>query len=139
MLLGSLIPCLGSITFFVILFGFIVLMRYLSYRETLALAEKGLVRPPKNGSSKDTLRWGIVITGLGMALCLGMWPIGLGRGFTGSTQFPLGLGPWMLIGIVPTFFGLSLILIYLLTREGKPKDHTAEPPAHQDNLPPGDL
>jgi hypothetical protein len=29
--------------------------------------------------------------------------------------YPLGLGPWMVIGFVPTFFGLALILIYALT------------------------
>ena len=63
------IPC-ASLGFFVLLFGFIALMRYLNYRETLALAEKGLVRGGRlrgnGGNGKDTLRWGIVITAVGM-------------------------------------------------------------------------
>ena len=41
--MSDLIPCFGILGFFTLLFGFIAYMRYLSYRETLALAEKGLV------------------------------------------------------------------------------------------------
>jgi hypothetical protein len=120
------IPC-ASIFFFVILFGFILALRYLSYRETLALAEKGLVRPDRaRGDNKGALRWGILIPALGAALCLGLWPLGFA--FGGSRGgFPLGFGPWMLLGLVPTFFGLALILIYVLTREAK-KPEEKEPP-----------
>ena len=109
-------PCLAFVGFFGLLFGFIALMRYLSYREMLTLAEKGLVRPDRmrGGNGKDTLRWGIAIAAIGMALCVGLYPIG----FIGSgSRFPLGFGPWMLAGLLPMFFGLALILIYVLTRE----------------------
>ena len=110
------IPC-ASLGFFIILFGFIALIRYLGYRETLALAEKGLVRPDRTrGNGKDTLRWGIAITSVGMALCVGLLPIG----FLTNSRFPFG--PWMLGGLIPTFFGLGLVLIYVLTREEKPKE-----------------
>ena len=117
---SDLIPCIGGLGFFFLLFAFIGLMRYLGYRETMALAEKGLVRPDRaRNGGKDTLRWGIAITAIGMALCVGLYPIG----FLGSaSRFPLGLGPWMLAGLIPTFFGLALVLIYVLTREEKPKD-----------------
>ncbi len=125
-----IIPC-ASLGFFVILFGFVALMRYLSYRETLALAEKGLVRADRSrGNGKDTLRWGIVITAVGLALCLGLYPLG----FLGGTRFPLGLGPWMLVGLLPTFFGLGLVLIYALTRERK--DERPAPPAEVPPTPP---
>jgi hypothetical protein len=120
---------LASLLFFLLLFGFLALMRYMSYRETLDLAEKGLVRGDlrRGGNGKDTLRWGIVITAVGLALCLGLWPLG----FLGRTQFPLGFGPWMLAGLLPTFFGLGLVLIYVVTREkederGERKDDPAE-------------
>ncbi len=119
--MSDIFPCIGGLGFFFLLFAFIGLMRYLGYRETMALAEKGLVRPDKarGGNGKDTLRWGIAITAIGMALCVGLYPIGfLGNG----TRFPLGLGPWMLAGLIPTFFGLALVMIYVLTREEKPKD-----------------
>ncbi|MFZ6030374.1 MAG: DUF6249 domain-containing protein [Chloroflexota bacterium] len=133
MFLDQIIPCLAIPAFFVPLFLLIVILRYLSYRETLALAEKGLVRPQRQSDGKDSLRWGIVITAVGAALTLGLWPLG----FLGSQRFPLGLGPWMLIGLIPTFFGLALILIYALTYDrNKPKalpneksDLPGDPPA----------
>jgi hypothetical protein len=110
--------CLGSISFFVVLFGFILLWRYISYRETLALAEKGLVKAERrNGSGKTTLVWGIILSAIGVALMVGMWPIGLG-GF--GAHYPLGFGPWMIIGLLPLFFGLALILIHVLTSDKKP-------------------
>jgi len=118
----------GSLGFFIILFGFIAFMRFLSYRETLALAEKGLVRGQvRGGDGRGSLRWGIVITALGLALCLGLYPIGLA--FVGDRGgFPLGFGPWMLAGLLPTFFGLALILIYVLTRETKKPEEKATKP-----------
>ncbi len=109
--MSDIIPCLAILAFLVPVFALIVIMRYINYRETLALAEKGLVRPQKQSDGKDTLRWGIAITAVGLALCAGLWPIG----FVVGDTYPLGLGPWMLIGFVPTFFGLALILIYVLT------------------------
>ena len=98
----------GVLGFPLILFGFIALMRYLSYRETIALAEKGLVQPAKaQGNGKNARRWGIVIASIGLALIVGLFPIG---------------GTVMLVGLLPTFFGLGLVLIYVLTRESE-KDH----------------
>ncbi len=127
----GLIMAVTILGFFLILFGFVALMRYLSYRETLALAERGLVRAERaGGNGADTLRWGIVITAVGLALCLGLYPLG----FLGGTRFPLGLGPWMLVGLLPTFFGLGLVLIYVLTRERK--DERPAPPAEVPPAPP---
>ncbi len=116
----DIVGIIAGLAFFLLLFLFIIFMRYLTYRETIALAEKGLVRPSSrgnNGSGKDTLRWGI-----------SLYPIGLLPGM----KFPLGLGPWMMVGFLPTFFGLGLVLIYVLTHE-KP-----EPPKSKsgDDLPP---
>ena len=120
---SELVLCLGSLSFFVILFGFIAFMRYLSYRETLALAEKGLVRPERTRrNGKDTLSWGIALAALGAALSIGVYP----AGFSNSNPYPLNFGPWMLIGLIPLFFGLGLILIYVLTREEKPKDENGK-------------
>jgi hypothetical protein len=121
----SLISCAGTIGFFVLLFGFITLMRYQRYRETIALAEKGLVRVDRTvGNGKDTLRWGIAITAVGLALLIGVYPIGFMVDDAGS--LPLRFGPWMLIGLIPIFFGLALILIYVLTRE-EPKAGSSQP------------
>lgn len=107
------------IGFFLLLFGFLALMRFVSYRETMGLAEKGLVRSDlrPNGRGKESLRWGIVITSVGLALCVGLYPLG----FVTGSRFLLGLGPWMLAGLLPTFFGLGLVLIYVVTREDQGK------------------
>lgn len=99
-------------TISLIVFGFFAYMRHLRYKETIALAEKGLLRPVKSSNGKGTLRWGIVITALGIALCLGLYPFGW---LTAPGEFPLNFGPWMVFGLVPTFFGLALVLIYYLT------------------------
>ena len=122
---GGYIALIGILGLFFLTFIFIVAMRYIGYRETMQLAEKGLVRPGRGagGNGKDTLRWGIVITAVGLALCLGLYPIGLLAGNT----FPLGIGPWMIAGFLPTFFGLGLILIYVVTRDKRDEQPPAAP------------
>ena len=102
----GLSPCAGVQGRLVIVFGFIALMRFLRYRETRALAEKGLVRVERaGGNGKDTLRWGIAPTAVGLALCVGVYPIGFWVDPAG--QLPLRFGPWMLAGLLPMFFGLG--------------------------------
>ncbi len=127
-----IMPFLCGILFFVFFFAFLAIMRYLQYRETLALAEKGLIKTT-NGKSesrdegKGAFRWGVVIASLGLALTLGLWPLGI------NTEYFLGLGPWMIGGFLPLFFGLGLILIYVVTREkeknGKEKGENNPPSA----------
>lgn len=120
--MSDIIPCVGSLGFIGLVFGFILLMRFMAYKETLALAEKGLVKPVRNGGNgKGALVWGIIITAIGLATTLGIWPLGLML----HIDVPFGFGPWMLAGLLPTFFGVALILIYILTREDKKE----EPPA----------
>jgi hypothetical protein len=110
--MNDILPCLGVTGSLAIIFGFFAFLRYMNYRETIALAEKGLSRP-ETKDGKGLLRWGILITALGVALSLGLYPIGFSAGET----YPLRLGPWMLGGFVPLFLGLSLILLYVLTRK----------------------
>lgn len=114
--MNDIIPCVGVLGLVFLIFAFIVIMRYINYQETMKLAEKGLVKPSRqNGGGKGTLIWGIIITAIGLALTLGLLSLG---SMIGSSTF----GPWMLAGLLPTFFGLGLILIYVLTRDdGKDK------------------
>ncbi len=110
--MDALIPCLGVVAILAIIFGFLAFLRYMNYKETIALAEKGLTRPEKkSGSSKGLLRWGIVVTALGFALSLGLYTIG----FDSANNYPLHLGPWMLGGFIPLFLGIGLILVHYLT------------------------
>ena len=107
---SDLVPCLSIVSVLVVIFGFLAFLRYMNYKETLALAEKGLAKP-ENKSPKGLLRWGIVLTSLGLALSLGLYFIGFGS----ANNYPLHLGPWMLGGFVPLFLGIGLILIHYLT------------------------
>ena len=117
------IPCAGGITFIFMILAFIFAMRYIGYIETLKLAEKGLVKPTNaNGGSKSALIWGIIIAAVGIALLIGLWPLGTVL----NTNIPFGFGPWMLAGLLPMFFGLALVLVYVLTREPEPKDEVGD-------------
>lgn len=131
-----LLSCVGFLGFFIIIFGFFAFWRYMQYREVVVLAEKGLVRPAPAASSGSTaLRWGIVITALGVALSLGFYPLGFVIDAPGGL-FPLHFGPWMLIGLVPLFFGLALILIYVVTRERKPEQEKEMMPTRESRTTP---
>ena len=110
--MNDIIPCLGVVGILVIIFGFLAFLRYMNYKETIALAEKGLTRPEKK-SGKGLLRWGIVVTAIGFALTLGLYTIG----FDSPNDYPLHLGPWMLGGFVPLFLGIGLILLNYLTEK----------------------
>lgn len=108
--MDTLIPCLGVIGILVIIFGFLAFIRYMNYKETIALAEKGLAKP-ETKSGKGFLRWGIVLCSVGLALSIGLYFIG----FNSPINYPLHLGPWMLGGLVPLFLGIGLILLSVLT------------------------
>ena len=108
--MSDLIPCFAITGSLAIIFGFLAFLRYMNYRETIALAEKGFSRPERKTSS-GLLRWGVIIAALGLALSLGLYPIGFEAGY----DSPLHLGPWMLGGFVPLFLGLGLILLHFLT------------------------
>jgi hypothetical protein len=116
----SSMGCFGVVTMLVF-FGFFAYLRYIRYKETISLAEKGLVHPSTGTNGRGTLRWGIAFTAMGLALCMGLYPIGWAIG----SNFPLQFGPWMLVGLIPAFFGLALVAIYYLTSDRpalEPKD-----------------
>lgn len=110
--MNDIIPCLGVVGSLTVIFGFLAFLRFMNYKETIALAEKGLSKP-ESKSNKNLLRWGIVITAIGFALTLGLYAIGFGS----AENYPLHLGPWMLGGFVPLFLGIGLILVHYLTEK----------------------
>lgn len=105
-----------------IFFGFILGMRYLKHKETMAMIEKGMV-PERGEDGKRTLRWGIGVTAVGLALTLGLYSLGF---MEPGGDFPMRFGPWMLGGLIPLFIGLGLILIYYLTREETEKSEVRD-------------
>ena len=109
---SDLVPCISIVSVLLVIFGFLAFLRYMSYRETLALAEKGLTKP-ESKSNKGMLRWGIIVTAIGFALTIGLYLVG----FDSAENYPLRLGPWMLGGLVPLFLGIGLILVHYLTEK----------------------
>ena len=109
---ADFVPCISIVSVLLVIFSFLAFLRYMNYRETISLAERGLSRP-ETKPGRGLLRWGIVITGIGLALSLGLYPLG----FAAGSAYPLRLGPWMLGGFVPLFLGLSLILSHFLTQK----------------------
>ena len=110
--MNDILPCLGIVGTLTIIFSFLAFLRYMKYKETIALAEKGLTAP-ETKPGKALLRWGIVITSLGLALTVGLYL----TGFASAEEYPLRLGPWMLGGFVPLFLGLGLTLLHYLTEK----------------------
>jgi hypothetical protein len=120
----ELAVCIVPSAFLVAIFGTIVLVRWFKHREILAMVEKGLLpaqyaqymNASRGRGGRGLLGWGIALVMLGLALMIGLWPIGFTRAGV-ENPYPLGFGPWMLAGLIPLFIGLALLIIYFLTRK----------------------
>ena len=109
------VPGIIAVFIFLIVFGFFAFVRYLRYKETIALAERGLLREQHRRKSRNTLRSGVITTAVGLALTCGLMPIGFMTAGGAASRLPLGFfGPWMVIGLLPTFFGLGLIALHAI-------------------------
>jgi len=45
---SDFVPCISAVSILLVIFGFLAFLRYMTYKETLALAEKGLTKPSLN-------------------------------------------------------------------------------------------
>jgi hypothetical protein len=126
---GIVVPCMGFLGFFVLIFGTIALFRWFRHREILKLAEKGLLPEQyakyisASGRSRGSLGWGIALVAVGLALMAGLWPIGFVYG-----GYPLGFGPWMLFGLIPLFIGLALLITHVLVRKEEAAEDSVNAP-----------
>jgi hypothetical protein len=115
--------CVIPSAFLVAIFGTIVVLRWFKHREIMAMVEKGVLpeqyarysRASDRPRGRGPMGWGIALTALGLALMIGLWPLGFVRAGMGG-PYPLSFGPWMLMGLIPLFIGLALLIIYYLTR-----------------------
>ena len=135
-----------AIALLVAIFGTIVLTRWFKHREILAMVEKGLlpeqgllpkqytryVRASRGRGGRGLLGWGVALAMLGLALMIGLWPIG----FAAAESYPLHFGPWMLVGLIPLFIGLALLITYFVTR--KEEAVAPEAPPEEEAEVPGD-
>ncbi len=100
--------------------GFVLLLRYMRMKETAMLLEREatpevILQQRVDRPSRAILFTGIIVSMIGLALGIALYPIG---SLAGSRSF-LGLGPWMLPGLLPLFIGIALILWHSLSQEGQ--------------------
>lgn len=102
-----------------IFFSFIVALRYLHHREKMALINKG-INPEgsrRQRRSRGMLRAGLITTMVGLALTIGLYPVGF---FLPATSaIPFHLGPWLLPGLIPLGVGIALIFSYYLEQNSQ--------------------
>jgi hypothetical protein len=117
--------CVIPIVLVAAIFGTVVLLRWFKHREILALAEKELLPAQyaqyvSASRGRGLLGWGIALVALGLALMIGLWPIGFVTrpgGHMEGPPYPLYFGPWMLGSLIPLFIGLALLITYFVTRK----------------------
>lgn len=110
--IGIVVIC-GANLFFGSILGFVGYLRYLKHKETIALAQAGIITAmpeQKPVANLRNVRSGIILMAIGMALCIGLYPIG----WIADMNLPLNLGPWMLVGLIPLFIGMAQVLINYL-------------------------
>lgn len=113
MLLPIILTALGVIL--------VITLRWFSYRERMALIAQGLTPEQKKGAEekhKLLLAVGLIVGLVGLALSIGLATI--------------GMGPWLLVGLIPLFTGLALILTSLVLRPEKAKEAENTPPAQRE-------
>jgi hypothetical protein len=136
----ELATCVFPIAFLVAIFGTIVMLRWFKHREIMTMVEKGLlpaqyaqyVKAPRG---RGLLGWGIALAMLGLALVIGLWPLGFTRAEV-ENPYPLHFGPWMLFGLIPLFIGLALLITYFVMRKGETP--VPEAPSAEEVKAPGD-
>ena len=114
--MNIVITIIGSVVVFAVVFGFAAYTRYLQHKETMVLAEKGLLAedsPENKGFSVQ--RWGMIFSITGLILILVMTP------FAWNNIWIL-----FLLGLLPLAFGLGLMIIYVLTRDGIKTEKSAK-------------
>jgi hypothetical protein len=105
--MNIIVTIIGSAVVFTVVFGFAAYSRYLQHKETMALAEKGLlpseITIPKG---KGIFQWGLVFSGLGLILILILIPFAWNK-----------IWFLFLLGLFPLALGLGLILIYVIMQD----------------------
>lgn len=114
----SIMAILFPILAMAVILGFVLGLRYLGYRERMAMIEKGIAPPccdehRGEGDRKAGLRRGITVAMVGLALTLGL--------------MTLGVGPWLLGGLIPLFVGLSILVDYYLSPGDSGRETTPNP------------
>lgn len=86
----------------VLMLVFVLIMRYFSYRERMALIKQGFIPPefftaPRSRTAVGLARAGLITSAASIGILLGLW-VGLGQ------------GAWLIGGFIPLGVGLGLML-----------------------------
>ena len=125
----------------IVFLSFLTLRRYMEHRERMAMILRGITPPEKRPNTRSrpklarragVLQGGLITAMIGLALTIGLYPIGFL--VPPSLTTPDRLGPWLLAGLIPLAVGIALILGHYLT-PGRPVDLADGEPVAQ----PGEL
>jgi hypothetical protein len=111
---------IGWLIALAIFLGFIILLRYIQYRERMAMITHGIHPKEKNRQRRHhgILRAGLITMMVGLSLTIGLYPLGFVLPAT-FTATPLHLGPWLLPGLIPFGVGLALAGSYYLEQNSQ--------------------
>ena len=120
--LEMVVPALTISFIFVVVFGFAGYMRYLRYKETIALAERGLIRPQRSRGGRNNMKIGVLLLVVGGAFACSLVTIGIAA----DEPEPAVIG--VIFGILPASLGFGLILVDRINKrdqERQQKDEVA--------------
>jgi len=125
--LEFIIPASVTIFLFALFFSTLAWVRWLRYREIVALADRGIT-PREDLPGTASLRWGMVLTAVGIVMTLAMFPLSMDS----FPRAPLGLSPILLAGLLPLAIGIALVWHYRLFAQRERRDGSAAPNAEGD-------
>ena len=118
-----LVVLIGWLIALAIFLSFIVLLRYIQYRERMALIAHGFnpnaVR--KRRLNSGMLRAGLITMMVGLSLTVGLYPVSFLLP-TMVDAVPFHLGPWLLPGLIPLGVGIALTVSYYLEQNSLAHD-----------------
>jgi hypothetical protein len=127
---------IGWLIALILFLGFIALLRYIQYRERMAMLTHGM-RPedlPRRRHNSGILRAGLITGMVGLSLTIGLYPLGFLLPTT-FTATPFHLGPWLLPGLIPFGVGVALVTsAYLEQSSGDSKDKTETDKKKENNI-----
>ncbi|MDJ0753522.1 MAG: hypothetical protein QNJ45_08405 [Ardenticatenaceae bacterium] len=128
------IPAVTISTIFIVIFGFLAFMRYMRYKETVALAERGLLRSDRNRSnngrpSRRLFNIGVVLLSVGVGFFCTLIPAAI---MVNSGE-PAFAG--VILGVLPASVGTALLVIDRFNNKNRPPFQTEEDYDEEEPIP----